>query len=640
MNIKEMFNLDLPEQVPYLGFEESYFIGNGVAGCGGLNNGIWDYCFGCGYGTIDNFFKRERLKIYIDQRPYTLQGKMYRAKGTGVFYSLQQFSKAAVCLVDFALRDRPYTARLIAVKNTSDKEIIVHPYAEIKHNNDYSLGKGTHSLHILKSQKYWLNISFGGCDSVIRHYMNFYRNETIIEGNDFSLSPGELRYFTLFHDSCIHSLKNEQKTEKYQDIDLYNLPFEPIDRKETNGVKLLEECLDEWNQWNKKGIDISFIQDTKCRYIVESTSIFLRMLQGQNGGVMAMPRVYTSCYLRDSFCAMKGLLSVGHFEEVKNFLRFQYKVFKRRIERKEFGVPTATRIGDIDDVFMGFGDEENWACESPGLFVIISKDYYHATGDIEFLKSIEDMLIYCVNIQLELAEKNNWKMYFNGDETESQGNGAVLKEQVDFDKSWWSMPSSVICIASAEFIVEYLQHNNKENSQEYISYKQKLTNMKEAFEKDYWNEDSGIYQWYRTKNGNWPQTLIPNYHILPLYLNIHVNKKHIISSAENMIKYWNKETGFIPNQVFGENDDFCGHNMGYLLYMAAELRLREADAVYESLVHGKSVSAYGMWCETYYDDGTPYQAPTTDDNMMHNLRGFESGMNLDAIIHYWKIKNK
>ena len=76
--------------------------------------------------------------------------------------------------------------------------------------------------------------------------------------------------------------------------------------------------------------------------------------------------------------------------------------------------------------------------------------------------------------------------------------------------------------------------------------------------------------------------------------------------------------------------------MGRALYVT--LDLPENDAVYNSLVHGPSVSAYGMWCETYLENGTPYQAPTTYDGRIHNLRCFESGMNLEAIIYYWKKK--
>ncbi|HOV69887.1 MAG TPA: hypothetical protein PLZ84_06140 [Clostridia bacterium] len=639
MNVKEMFGLDLPAQVPYFGFDEPYIIGNGIIMSGGLSNGTWDYCTGYAYGDVYNFFKRERVKIYIDSRPFTLQGEMHRALNTGIFYSVQQFRKAAVCLVDFSLQNQPFSARLIAVKNTSNQDIVIHPYAEVKFPLDkYTWGISNTALHILQKDYSWLSISFGGCETHVTYYANFFRSEAILRGNDITMAPGEVRYFTLFHDARICPLAPGQQEVRIEDARAFELPFEPIDRKGNNGLELLQECIAEWLKWSAAGLDTSFIPDERSRMIIDSVTVIERMLQGSDGGVMATPRVYTACYLRDAFCAMKGMLAAQRYPEVKKFLEYQLGVYNKHIARGEFAVPTSAQIGGGDGVFFGFGDEENWSCESPGLLAILMRDYYRVTADLDCMKTMEALLRYCIDVQLKHAEKHGWKMYFNNDETESQGNGAVLKELVDFEKKWYSMISSVICIASTEFLIDYLGLTGRGGTDECSEYKRKLDNMIKALDENYWREDLGIYHWFRTPNGDWPKTLMSNYHIMPLYYDAPVNKDRAIRSAKKMIEYWDPDTGFIPNQIFGENEDFCGHNMGYLLYMASVLKLPEADAIYNSLVRGKSISAYGMWCETYYDDGTPYQGPTTYDNKMHNFRCFESGLNLEAIIQYWKSK--
>lgn len=639
MDVKDTFGLNLPDQVPFFGFDEPYIIGNGVIMSGGLSNGIWDYSTGYGYGGVHNFLKRERLKVYIDGSPFTIEGKMHRARHTGIFYSVQEFKKAAVCLVDFAPQNQPCSARLIAVRNTSDKDIVVHPYAEIKFPlKDNILGQSDSALHLLQAEKSWLSMSFGGCDTVARYYVNCFRSETILCGNDFTMAPGEVRYFTLYHDARICARPPESQEYKYQDARMVDLPFEHQNRRDSNGTALLQECIDEWLKWTAGGLDTSFIKDDHCRTVVEGVGIFERMLQGEDGGVMATPRVYTACYVRDAFSAMRGMLALERFEEVKKFLKFQDRVYRIRTAKGEFGVPNSSQIGGDAVIFYGFGNEENWSCESPGLYVILARDYYNATGDMELIKSIQDFMRYCIDLQLTHAEKHDWKMFFNTDETESMGSGLILRELIDFKETWWSMTSSVICLTSTEFMIKCMRLNGLGDTKECAAYRQKMEKVNEALEKNFWNEGMGIYQWFRTPKGDWPKTLIPDYHITPLYMNAPVNKEHALSSARNMAQHWNPETGYIPNQVFSENNDFCGHNMGYLLYAAAALKLPEADAIYESLVRGSSLSAYGMWCEVYYDNGVPYQAPTTYTNKMHNLRCFESGTNLEALIYYWKSK--
>ncbi|HOV69735.1 MAG TPA: hypothetical protein PLZ84_05375 [Clostridia bacterium] len=626
MNVKEMFGLNLPEQVPHLGFEEPYIVGNGITMSGGTINGIWDFSVGYSYGYASNIIKRERLKVYIDGNPYTLQGKMHRARGTGVFYSVQQFPKAAACLVDFAPPNRPFSARLIAVKNTSSKSIAVYPYAEVKYDSELNkVEVYKNALHIVHVKKSWLTLSFGGCDTIIRDYTGFLKSDVMVLGNEITLAPGEVKYFTLYHDA--------RMSEK----PLCEQQFP--DRKDEDGTAYLRECINEWNDWLAAGFDISSIPDQRCRDVVESTIVIERMLQGEDGGVQATPRVYGGCYVRDSFSAMKGMLAAEHYAEVKKFLQFQYKVYKKRTGRGEFGVPTASAIGDYGEgVFFGFGDEENWSCESPGLVVVLARDYYNATGDAELLASIEELLNFCIDVQLAHAEKHGWKMYFNGDETESSGCGITMKESVFVGDKWWSMTSLLICLTSTAFMVEYLKLKGEGDSGKCKEYERKIAMLAASYEENFWNENLCIYHWFRKPDGSWPQTLIPNYHIAPLYFKAPVNREHTVQSAKNMIQFLNRETGYIPNQVWGENHDFCGHNMGYLLYMAATLGLPEADDVYKSLVYGTSVSAFGMWCEAYYDDGTPYQYPTTFDNRIHNFRCFESGTNLEAIIRYWKSK--
>ena len=78
--------------------------------------------------------------------------------------------------------------------------------------------------------------------------------------------------------------------------------------------------------------------------------------------------------------------------------------------------------------FSGFHNEDNWAAETPALYILIAKYYYEKTGDIKTLVKIEESLSFAMEIQLKAAQKFGWKLYFSGDETDSFGSGIPLKD--------------------------------------------------------------------------------------------------------------------------------------------------------------------------------------------------------------------
>ena len=132
---------------------------------------------------------------------------------------------------------------------------------------------------------------------------------------------------------------------------------------------------------------------------------------------MSNPGGPTSSYIRDNHSALRGLLAAGHTEEARKYLLFAHSQFTRLVAQGNFGIPTSFPIGLDQPPFFGFGNTENWSCETPGLYVLTAQRYYELTKDIETLKTLDASIRYAIKVQLDFARAHSWKLIFNGDET-------------------------------------------------------------------------------------------------------------------------------------------------------------------------------------------------------------------------------
>jgi len=83
----------------------------------------------------------------------------------------------------------------------------------------------------------------------------------------------------------------------------------------------------------------------------------------------------------------------------------------------------------------------------------------------------------------------------------------------------------------------------------------------------------------------------------------------------------------VPNETEG----FSGNTMGYLLYGLTELNDIRKDNVFNTLINSNIIQMFGMVNEFYGPNAIPNP---------HNLRPFESGIVLEAIIKYMETKKK
>lgn len=615
--------LRLPGQMPWLGPEEKGFLGTGLVGCGTDTHGVWYNLVGTAY-SMESFIRKERLKAIINNEPHTLNGPMHRAAGTGVYYSTHNFHGVVVYVVDFAIMHKPYATRLIAVHNGSGTEVAFNPYAEIKrphqvsfHADMKSASPQDKALTLVQEQSWLMTLKFTGEATAVRIFDE--ETEVVVDTSARMIQPDEVGVYSLYHYA-------------HRDGQIPREIVREIDGKD--GVADLHECINEWTQWLQKGRDLDFVKDERARQIIESSVVIIRMEQGEKGGIMATPGGPTSSYVRDNHSSLRGMMAAGHTDEAKKYLHYANEEFSKLVARGDFGIPTAFPIGLDKPPFFGFGNTDNWSCETPGLYVLTAMRYYELTEDLTTLKALDSSLRYAIKVQLDFARTHDWKLIFNGDETESGGCGITMTDSVTEGKKWYSMASLVICIASLRFLIEYLTLIH--DTVGIPAYRQDLAQLEGSLDENFWSEELGLYRWYRRFDGTYPTTMMTNFQIMPLYFG-DVGGRPRAERSTLALKPYITERGFIPNQPMGENRDFCGHNMGYLLNALTELNDPLKDVVYDRLINGGTVGCWGMWGEAYFDDGMPYGFGQTWDNRAHNLRPFESGTNIEAIIKYWDV---
>lgn len=130
----------------------------------------------------------------------------------------------------------------------------------------------------------------------------------------------------------------------------------------------------------------------------------IRVQQGAEGGVLAGHN-YHLAYVRDQLGVMRGLLSLGCFEEVKRVLLFYLDVFSRRGR-----IHNAQGIG-VD----AFHVHENDEVEITGYLVIGVLEYACTTGDYETLVKMMPLVRWAMEVQA--AQLCHGMLSFNGDET-------------------------------------------------------------------------------------------------------------------------------------------------------------------------------------------------------------------------------
>jgi hypothetical protein len=643
----------IPARVPYFGALEKYFLGSGIAGAGGDTQGVWDYLIGPDYTfygyikSCESYIKREEIRLVIDGIEELWGIEMRRIRGTGMFCGVKRIGDLTVHIIDFTNMGESWISRAIMIVNNSlnrSYDISVRAYISPAGLSDSIVDDTAVTISHGCEETINKNVTLTFTDSstFASKHENFY----IIETATRSILPknnlGD-RYTTALY----HYVYREEKTAR-QCVEYIR------NKTEQFIIDDVRRCIKQWEEWLSKGDSIDKLANQKVKDIVEGALVIMKMLQGRDGGIMATARNYMDSYVRDAAGCLSGLIASGHTDEAEKFMLWVEHKFK-----VTGMIPCNADIGDDAAYFPGYGSEDNWSAENPALYLLIARDYLRSMqkqGEgkkaVEFLHNIDGSLKYAMNVQLQSLIKNHWKLRFNGDETESGGAGIPLKDAPKIEQ-YWSMPSLALCAAALKFFITYLSEN-EENFKYYcnnitgqfMDLLNVLEKVKKSLDENFWRTNitvfgNGFYDWYRTQEGGWPQLRITNYTLFPIFYGTPLNYPQRAYESVEVIKSYFKEKEFMPIQPGGENEDYCGHNLGYLLYALVEKKDPMMEQVFDVLVNGKAIGCWGTWSEAYKADGETYMRQEEGGGYTtSSMRPFETGINIAAIFKYLKYKGK
>jgi hypothetical protein len=639
----------LPDQVPYLNRREHFFVGGGIAGGGGDGDGRWNFLVGPDY-SCPNYLSNEEIRLLVDSKLQLMPVNMHRARNTGVFYGLASTGDLKFCLVDYAAHGEPWTVRLVMIKNDSAaNDHIVSVQAWVWP----MMGKGRSAAMARDAAGRASGISLKLDTSLRcvanRFCQNWANRSALIAFNDPSAVATNIGDALVLDAGAKHiaaggsvsvALYHHMHYDDQTDGDCIRLI------RKRNALDDAENCIRQWQDWLSgvaTGYSLDLIKDQRARDIVEGGLVVLKMNQARDGGIVASERSWDMTYVRDAYCALRGLGECGHFDELRSFIQWldhQYSVHGF--------IPNAAPAGSDTYVHhngnSGGGPcpEANAAVEVTALYLLAARDYFNSTHDLATLTNADKSLRYAIDVQLKQAVANGYRLEFGGDETElAAGDVGATGLQGALSRQW-SMTSVALCAASLDFYIRYLKEKGA-NPAAYLTsldnrrlnLNEELDRLKDALEADFWRTNlpecpGGFHDSFRSKSdGAWPRARIVNFTLFPLYYGTPLKYPDRAGrDVAAMKQFFNPTTGLLPLMGVA-NGKSCGHDLGYLLWCLVAVGDPEKAAVYDALVNGRTVGCWGSYNESYDGDGVP--------NANNGLRSFETGVNIGALARYWGL---
>jgi hypothetical protein len=636
----EIAGVKLPSLQPLLNEAHRYPIGNGmaVAVCG--PDGQIETVFGPGYTTTD-LVAHEDLFIGLDGEEQPLHVQMRRAAGTGVFYGVASRGDLDIGVVDFACAGQPWVSRLIAIKNTSaaaSHTVVVRdaiaPFTTSGNTHGTAIDAAKNAAGIFAQGDTSIGVPYGGSNPVDKAVVISFSDPASTATSDAStaavktapitLAPHAQQEVTLTHYfRAGHDLADSACLDAIRHLD---------------SRAGLQKSIADWQTWFDgvpAAYRLSRIKEDRARVLMEGALMVLKTNVSQDGGMIAHTTHYKEGYVRDAAMGIRGLLAAGHSDEAKKWLVW---IDKKLSLQGHLGDAMNCSVS-LDDKNASF-DMGDMSVEEPGWVLLVARDYYRQTHDLDFLKSIDKTLSLCMDVQLKEAAANGDKLAFNGDETEICGAADLHNTGApdNIQQHTWSLSSIAMAAAALDFYAEYVKlrgddpanyHNAQDNST--VDLGKRLKDLVAAMDRDFWRTDvpaapGGFHDFFRGKSDNsWPKGRLANFTLMPVFFSTPYPADEKAKDVAVIAPMFDSTKKVLP-LVAGSNME--GHDLGYLLWGMVETGDWRKELVYRALVDGPTVDCWGSFCEAYDQDGHAND---------HDLRSLETGINVSALAKYWGL---
>lgn len=336
--------------------------------------------------------------------------------------------------------------------------------------------------------------------------------------------------------------------------------------------------------------------------------------KADQGGVMAQPYMYPMYYVRDQYGSFRLLLAAGEYEKALEILRFYIAKENRE------GIQNAHDPfgGDFDitlwDAAANAKNGHHANAEVPSYIILMARDYYQATGDLEHLRPLYDRLKYNLHIQ---KPSKNGVLPYEGDE--SFTNTAQTRPKFGDEMT----DSHQLFLAAAAFLRELANEmDQKEDAQEFQKtldaawqvYFDRLI-LQEENRLIYARDDSDSLQ-----NRDLRPVLDPLlrwFHLEMGESNADLAQGNLQSVLQELVN---------PLRVVPEYEWCTGMDLGYLLYALSRTQKSEVHDAAQLMMN--YASEVGLYSEYYRYSGDSIQSQSG------TLRPWESGVNGMALIQY------
>jgi len=395
--------------------------------------------------------------------------------------------------------------------------------------------------------------------------------------------------------------------------------------------KLEEKVLSELDRWRAQSISEvversraalpePLIQHHKASgdpltSIIQSTAGLARATQAYSGCVLAQPYMYPMCYVRDQLGSFKVFLSQADYERAWRALAFYVAMQNRYGIQNAYDATPAPPDPTVWHPEANSKDGHHRVAEVPSIIILMARDWYRATGDLERIQPLYDRLVYNLRVQ---ETSPNGLLPSPGDESYTNSPQTAPEDRTEMTDS------NLLYIASARFLsklADTLGHHKDAAEFSEIADRTMARLMDRlwvsdgeyfAYARDASDDPGGIdrrpaldsmLRWFWLEMGD-PQGRIPQ-----------ANLETVLDSLVD------------PVRVVPEVYDFtAGMDPGYLLYALSRSQHPSMHEAADLMV--RYASDVGLFAEYYaYEDGIirPFSG---------TLRPWESGINAFSVVQY------
>ncbi|MBL4888238.1 MAG: hypothetical protein JKZ03_07310 [Flavobacteriaceae bacterium] len=347
---------------------------------------------------------------------------------------------------------------------------------------------------------------------------------------------------------------------------------------------------------------------------INATLNLCKACKANEGGIMAQPYMYPMYYVRDQFGSFKLFLAAGEYEKALEILNFYIT------KQNHDGIQNAHDLFDspkdpsiwLSDANAKNGDHAN--AEVPSYIVLMAKEYYQATGDLEALKPYYKRLKYNINIQ---KPSINGVLPYGVDESYTNNPKTTPKfadEMTD---------SQLLFISATDFMKDLATRlEKKEDALEFETINKAPI---DALFRRMWLLEEGYFRYTRDASDNFENTdNRPAFDALLRWFYLEMGKPLDEIPQSNLKIALNQLTN--PLRVIPKVEWATGMDPGYLLYALSRSQHPLTHEAAQLLL--SYASDRGLYSEYYeYSDTEIIPVGGT-------LRPWESAINAVALIQY------